>query len=91
MERETKPGNSGSIKNAIRWGLMLAAVGTIGARLPRLTGEFRQWHEALGAGDDVAANGWHSVLMVDLLASTVVLGIGVAAFYFLRPRMKAAK
>ncbi|HKV26134.1 MAG TPA: hypothetical protein VJN93_16180 [Candidatus Acidoferrum sp.] len=90
MEREANAAGSGSIKNAIRWGLLLAAVGTIGARLPRLAGEFRQWREAMGAGDDVAASGWHSVLSVDLVASLVVLAIGVAAFYFLRPRTKAS-
>ena len=75
---------------AIRWGLLLAAVGTVGFRLPRLVSEFRQWRAALGFGDEAGANGWHSVLSVDLIASLVVLAVAGGVFYFLRPR-RAAK
>jgi hypothetical protein len=87
------PGNSdaGSVRNAIRWGLLLAAVGTIGFRLPRLFGELRQWRDALRLGDAGGAENWHSVLKVDALASLLVLALGIAAFYFLRPRDKAAQ
>jgi hypothetical protein len=83
--------DAGSIKNAIRWGLLLAAVGTVGFRLPRLVTEFRQWREALGAGDAIGAQGWHNVLMVEFIGSLVVLLIGVVAFYFLRTRTKATE
>ena len=91
MATETNAADAGSVKNAIRWGLLLAAVGTVGFRLPRLVSEFRQWREALGLGDEPSANGWHSILTVDLTASLVVLAVGLAVFYFLRPRAKAAK
>jgi hypothetical protein len=83
--------DAGSIKNAIRWGLLLAAVGTVGFRLPRLVSEFRRWREALGLGDESGANGWHAVLSVDLVASLVVLAVAVGVFYFLRPPRQAAK
>ena len=91
MATEANAAQAGSVKNAIRWGLLLAAVGTIGFRLPRLVSEFRQWRDALGAGDASAADNWHTVLKIDLLAALVVLAIGVAAFYLLRPRTKVAE
>ncbi|HYL65030.1 MAG TPA: hypothetical protein VE077_20645 [Candidatus Methylomirabilis sp.] len=91
MATEANPADAGSVKNAIRWGLLLAAVGTVGFRLPRLVSEFRQWREALGLGDETSASGWHSALTVDLIASLFVLVVGLAVFYFLRPRTKAAK
>jgi hypothetical protein len=82
---------AGSVRNAIRWGLLLAAVGTVGFRLPRLVGEFRQWRDALRVADAVSAENWHTILKVDLLASLLVLALGLVAFYFLRPRNKAAQ
>ena len=95
MARDEKTGqagaDAGSVRNAIRWGLLLAAVGTVGFRLPRLVSEFRQWREALGSADSSTADGWHTVLEVDLLASLLVLALGVAAFFLLRPRAKAAE
>ena len=91
MGTEANKADAGSVKNAIRWGLLLAAVGTVGFRLPRLLSEFRQWRAALGMGDAVSTESWHTVLEVDLLASLLVLAMGIAAFYFLRPRTKAAQ
>jgi hypothetical protein len=82
---------AGSVRNAIRWGLLLAAVGTVGFRLPRLLGEIRQWREALRMDDAMGAENWHTILKVDLLASLLVLALGLAAFYFLRPRNKVAQ
>jgi len=80
---------AGSVRNAIRWGLFLATIGTLGFRLPRLFGEIRQWREALRGDDPIGAENWHTILKVDLLASLLVLALGLAAFYFLRPRSKA--
>jgi hypothetical protein len=83
--------DAGSVRNAIRWGLLLATVGTVGFRLPRLVGELRQWREALRADDAIGAENWHTMLKVDLLASLIVLALGLGVFYFLRPRHKAAQ
>jgi hypothetical protein len=88
---EQAKADAGSIRNAIRWGLLLAAVGTVGFRVPRLFGEFRQWREALGAGDSLGTEGWHNVLMVDSAASVIVLVVGIGVFYLLRPKVRAAK
>jgi hypothetical protein len=71
--------------------LLLAAIGTVGFRLPRLFGELRQWRDALRLGEGDSAESWHTILKVDLLASLVVLALGVVAFYFLRPRHRAAR
>jgi H+/Cl- antiporter ClcA len=93
QEENTAQDNAaaGSVRNAIRWGLFLAAVGTVGFRLTRLVGEVRQWREALRVEDAISAENWHTILKVDLLASLLVLALGLAAFYFLRPRNKAAQ
>ena len=83
--------DAGSIRNAIRWGLLLAAIATATFRLPRLVNEFRAWRGALVLGDPAAAEGWHRVLNVELIGVLVVLAIGIAAFYVLRPKVKAAQ
>jgi hypothetical protein len=83
--------DAGSVRNAIRWGLFLAAVGTAGFRLPRLMNEFRAWRDAFGLGDSSVAEGWHRVLTVDVISVLIVVALGAAAFYFLRPKAKLAE
>ncbi len=90
MAAQVNP-EAGSVRNAIRWGLLLAAVGTAGFRLPRLVSEFRAWREALGFGDPSAAEGLHTVLEVDVISVLIVVGIALGAFYLLRPKVKPAK
>ncbi len=81
--------DAGSIRNAIRWGLLLAATATIGFRLPRLAHYFRNWREALRLGDSSGAEGWRTFLLVDSIGLLIVLGIGLAVFFALRPRGKS--
>lgn len=83
--------DSGSTRNAIRWGLLLASIGTVGFRLPRLVGEFRQWRDASRIGDTGGELSWHSILTVDLVGSLVVLMIGIGVFYVMRPRAKSTR
>ena len=83
--------DAGSIRNAIRWGLFLAAVGTAGFRLPRLVNDYRMWREALGLGDTSASEGWRTVLTVESTGVFVVLAIGSIIFYVLRPKAKPAE
>jgi hypothetical protein len=82
--------DAASLRNAIRWGLLLAAVGTAGFRLPRLAHEFKAWHEAPGFGPSSEVEGWHRVLMVDLMGVLVVLAIGIGVFFLLRRKAKPA-
>jgi len=80
--------DAGSIRNAIRWGLLLAATATIGFRLPRLAHYFRNWREALHLGDSSGAEGWRTFLLVDAIGLLIVLAISLAVFFVLRPRGK---
>jgi hypothetical protein len=82
--------DAGSVRNAIRWGLLLAATGTAGFRLPRLVNEFRAWREALGLGDPSAAEGLRTVFEVDVISVLIVVGIAFGAFYLLRRKAKSA-
>ena len=81
--------DAGSIRNAIRWGLLLAATATIGFRLPRLAHYFRNWREALRLGDSSGAEGWRTFLYVDAIGLLIVMAIGLAVFFILRPRGKS--
>jgi len=42
------------------------------------------------AADPSGAEGWRTVLMVDMTAVLVVLAIGAGVFYALRPKVKSA-
>jgi hypothetical protein len=53
--------------------------------------EYRAWRDALRLGDSSASEGWHRVLTVELIGVLVVLAIGIAVFYALRPKGKAAE
>ena len=78
----------GSPRNAIRWGLLLAAAATIGYRLPRLGQYFRNWREALRLGDSSAAEGWRTFLLVEAISLLIVTAIGLAVFFVLGRRGK---
>ena len=78
--------DAGSVRAAIRWGLLLATVGTVGFRLPRVVRELSSWREAAKLADASGAEAWRTMLLVDGAGIAVVLAIGLAAFYFLRPR-----
>jgi hypothetical protein len=77
------------LRNAVRWGLLLAAVATVGFRLPRLVNYFRYWREALRMGDTSGAQGWQTFFYTDSVGLLIVLAIGLLAFYLLRPRAKS--
>ena len=82
--------DAASLRNAIRWGLLLAAVGTAGFRLPRLVNESKAWREARGLGHSSDVEGWQRVLLVDLIGVLVVLAIGIGVFFLLRRKRKPA-
>ena len=81
--------DAGSIRNAIRWGLLLVAAATIGFRLPRVAHYFRNWREAVRLGDSSGTEGWRTFLLVDSIGLLIVLVIGLAVFFVLRPRGKS--
>ena len=81
--------DAGSIRSAIRWGLLLAAVATFGFRLPRVAHEFRSWRGALRMGDGSGAESWRTFLAADSIGLLIVLAFGVVIFFVLRPRSKS--
>ncbi len=80
---------AGSIRSAIRWGLLLAAVATLGFRLPRLMNEFRARRGAVRMGDGSGAESWRTFLAADSIGLLIVLAFGVVIFFVLRPRSKS--
>lgn len=88
MAGESKAG-ADSIRSAVRWGLVLAAVATIGFRLPRLVQEFRAWREAVRLGDASGAANWRTFFVADSIGLVIVLAFGVMIYFVLRPRDKS--
>ena len=85
MADESKA-DGGSIRSAIRWGLVLAAVATIGFRLPRLAQESRAWREAVRLNDSSEAAKWGTFFVADSAGLLIVLAFGVVIYFVLRPR-----
>ncbi|HEY6267670.1 MAG TPA: hypothetical protein VIX11_05185 [Candidatus Acidoferrum sp.] len=81
--------DAGSVRSAIRWGLLLAAVATFGFRLPRLVNEFRAWRGAVRLGDASAAESWRTFLVADSIGLLLVVAFGLVIFFVLRPRRES--
>ena len=75
----------GSIRDGVRWGLLLAAVAVSGYRLPRVGRNFQAWRAAL-AVDPSAADLYRTSFMIEAIGIAVVLAVGVGLFFLLRPR-----
>jgi hypothetical protein len=80
---------AGSIRSAIRWGLVLAAVATFGFRLPRVAHEFGAWRGAVRLGDASGAESWRTFMAADSIGLLIVLVFGLVMFFVLRPRGKS--
>ena len=81
--------DAGSIRSAIRGGLLLAAVATFGFRLPRVVHEFRAWRGAVRLSDASRAESWRTFLVADSIGLLIVLAFGLMIFFVLRPRSKS--
>ncbi|HKW62518.1 MAG TPA: hypothetical protein VJN89_08245 [Candidatus Acidoferrum sp.] len=76
---------SRSIRDAIRWGLLLSAVGVAGFRLPGTYGAFRNWH-AVRSSDPSAAELYRLNFTANAVGIAIVLAVALGVFYVLRPR-----
>jgi hypothetical protein len=76
-----------SYRDAIRWGLLIAAVAVAGFRLPRAYGDFRRWRDALPI-DPSAADLYRLNFEVDVVGIAIVLCVGFGLFYLLRSPAK---
>jgi hypothetical protein len=88
MPVDAKAGQ-GSIRDAIRWGLFLATVATFGFRLTPLVRDFRAWRGAVRLGDASETEALRTHLAADSISLLIVLGLGLALFFVLRPRSKS--
>jgi len=79
----------GSIRDAIRWGLFLATVATFGFRLTPLVRDFRGWRAAVRFGDASEGEALQTHLAADAISLLIVMGLGLALFFVLRPRSKS--
>jgi len=75
----------GSMRDAVRWGLLLAAVAVSGYRLPATFRNFQEWRASLLV-DPSAADLYKTNFMVNAVGIAVIFTVAAAAFYFLRPR-----
>jgi hypothetical protein len=76
-----------SYRDAIRWGLLIAAVAVTGYRLPKVLRDFREWRVALPV-DRSAAGFYRAEFMVGVIGMAVVWCVGLGAFYLLRSPAK---
>jgi len=76
-----------SYRDAIRWGLLIAAVAVTGFRVPQIWREYREWRYALPI-DPSAADLYRTELMVSMVGIAVALCVGLGAFYLLRSPAK---
>jgi len=75
----------GSTRDAVRWGLLLAAVAASGYRLPGTFRNLQQWRGALPV-DPSAADLYRTIFSVNAVGIVIILAVAVGVFYLLRPR-----
>ena len=75
----------GSTRDAVRWGLLLAAVAVSGYRLPATIRNLHEWRAALPV-DPSAADLYRTTFTVDTVGIVIILAVAAGVFYFLRPR-----
>ena len=75
----------GSTRDAVRWGLLLAAVAVSGYRLPGTFRNFRAWRAALPI-DPSAADLYKTNFIINAVGIAIILVVAAGVFYFLRPQ-----
>ena len=75
----------GSTRDAVRWGLLLAAVAVSGYRLPAAIRNFLEWRAALPV-DPAATDLYKTAFTVNAVGIVIILAVAAGVFYFLRPR-----
>lgn len=74
-----------SIRDAIRWGLLLSAVGVAGFRLPGTYGALRDWR-GVRVSDPSAAELYRLTFTANIVGIAIILAVALGVFYFLRPQ-----
>ena len=76
---------AGSTRDAVRWGLLLAAVAVSGYRLPSTLRNFQEWRATLPI-DPASADLYRISFTVNAVGIAIILFVAGGVFYFLRPR-----
>jgi hypothetical protein len=79
----------GSVREAIRWGLLLAGVVVGGTRIPRIWMEVREWRRAIRIGDPSEVDAYRTFFTVDLIGVLIIFSLAGGFFYLLRQRTKS--
>jgi len=74
-----------SVRDAVRWGLLLASVAVAGFHLPRAYRDLLAWREVRLTDSSAAALYWTN-FEVSVIGIAIILLIGVGVFYLLRRR-----
>jgi hypothetical protein len=77
--------SGGSTRDAVRWGLLLAAVAVSGYRLPATLRNLLEWRATLPV-DPSAAGLYKTTFTVNAVGIVIILAMAAGVFYFLRPR-----
>ena len=75
----------GSTRDAVRWGLLLAAVAVSGYRLPATFRNFHEWRAALQV-DPSAADLYRANFAVNAVGIVIILVVTAGVSYLLRSR-----
>jgi hypothetical protein len=75
----------GSTRDAVRWGLLLAAVAVSGYRLPATFRNFQQWRAAMPV-DPSAADLYKTNFTVNAVGIVIIFVVAVGVSYLLRAR-----
>ena len=75
------------IRSIIRWFLLLLALAFTAYDLPQTWHNYSKWRLALPS-DSVAAGFWRTAFYSDVREIVIVLGVGIALWIVLRPRVK---
>ena len=74
-----------SVRDAVRWGLLLASVAVAGFRLPRAYRDLLAWRN-VRLTDSSAADLYWTNFEVSIIGIAIILLIGVGVFFLLRRR-----
>jgi hypothetical protein len=75
----------GSTRDAVRWGLLLAAVAVSGYRLPATFRNFQQWRAAMPV-DHSAADLYKANFAVNAVGIVIIFVVALGVSYLLRAR-----
>jgi len=78
-----------TVRAAARWGFLLAGIGTVLWRTPKLWAALQSWRGSLAGGDASVSDTYRTFFFADAAGASIVLAIAVVLFWLLSPRKKS--